>query len=37
MTFSATNKFWVKLQGPGVQMSGVFDGTGNIAGNGRYN
>jgi hypothetical protein len=36
MTFSATNRFWVKLQGPGVQMSGVFDGTGNIAGSGNY-
>ena len=36
MTFSATNKFWVKLQGPGVQMSGVFNGTGNIGGTGKY-
>jgi hypothetical protein len=36
MTFSANNKFWVKLQGPGVQMSGVFDGTGSIQGDGHY-
>jgi hypothetical protein len=36
MTFSANSKFWVKLQGPKISMSGVFDGTGNIKGNGKY-
>jgi hypothetical protein len=36
MTFSANNKFWVKLEGPGISMSGVFDGTGNIKGSGKY-
>jgi hypothetical protein len=36
MTFSANSKFWVKLQGPKIQMTGVFDGTGNIQGNGNY-
>jgi hypothetical protein len=35
--FSASGKFWVKLAGPGIQISGVFDGTGNIQGTGTYN
>jgi hypothetical protein len=37
MIFSAsTNTFWIKLQGPGIAVSGVFDGTGNIEGTGTY-
>jgi hypothetical protein len=37
MTFSAsTTRFWVKLQGPGIQACGVFDGSGQIAGTGTY-
>jgi hypothetical protein len=36
MTFSANSKFWVKLHGPGIWMSGVFSGTGNIQGAGNY-
>jgi hypothetical protein len=37
MSFSASTKsFWVKLQGPGIQACGVFDGSGQIAGTGTY-
>jgi hypothetical protein len=37
MSFSASTKsFWIKLQGPGIQVSGVFVGSGAIAGNGKY-
>ena len=36
LTFSATGKFWVKLEGTNIQMSGVVDGTGNIKGSGTY-
>ena len=36
LNFSASGKFWVKLQGSGVQMSGVLSGTGNIKGSGKY-
>ncbi len=28
--------FWVKLQGPGIQVCGVFDGSGELAGTGNY-
>ena len=36
MTISASTKFWIKLQGPGIQICGVFDGSGMIAGTGTY-
>jgi hypothetical protein len=36
VTFSANGKFWVKLEGSKIEMSGVFDGTGNIKGSGSY-
>ncbi|HEY3766752.1 MAG TPA: hypothetical protein VGL44_16430 [Gaiellales bacterium] len=36
MTINATGKFWVKLQGPGVSVCGVVDGSGEIAGTGKY-
>src|SRR6266536_882553 len=36
MTFSATTKFWLKLKGPGIYVSGVHDGSGTIAGTGKY-
>jgi hypothetical protein len=36
LTFSATGKFWVKLEGTNIQMSGVVAGTGNIKGSGTY-
>jgi hypothetical protein len=36
MTISASTKFWIKLQGPGIQVCGVFDGSGAIAGSGKY-
>ena len=36
MTVNATGKFWVKLQGPGVQICSVVDGTGKLAGSGTY-
>jgi hypothetical protein len=36
MSFCANSKFWVKLQGPGIAVNGVFDGSGEIAGTGNY-
>jgi len=36
MTVCASTKFWIKLQGPGIQVSGVFDGSGAISGTGKY-
>jgi hypothetical protein len=36
MTISASTKFWIKLQGPGIQVCGVFDGSGEVAGSGKY-
>jgi hypothetical protein len=36
MTVSASTKFWIKLQGRGIKVCGVFDGSGTIAGSGRY-
>jgi hypothetical protein len=37
MTVNATgSSFWVKLQGSGVQMCSVVDGSGAIAGSGKY-
>jgi hypothetical protein len=36
MTVSASTKFWIKLQGPGIQVCGVFDGSGEVAGTGKY-
>lgn len=36
MSFCANSKFWVKLQGPSIVVSGVFDGSGEIAGTGNY-
>jgi hypothetical protein len=36
MTVNATDKFWVKLQGPGVQICSVVDGSGELAGSGTY-
>jgi hypothetical protein len=36
MRFSASAKFWIKLEGPGITVSGVFDGTGRVAGSGKY-
>jgi hypothetical protein len=36
MTVNGTGKFWVKLQGPGIQVCGVFDGSGAIQGDGSY-
>jgi hypothetical protein len=33
---SGGQKFWIKLQGPGIQVSGVFDGSGRVAGSGSY-
>lgn len=37
MTVNATGtSFWVKLQGSGVQMCSVVDGSGKIAGKGKY-
>jgi hypothetical protein len=36
MRFCAYSKFWVKLQGPGVVVSGVFEGSGSIGGSGKY-
>jgi hypothetical protein len=36
MTVNATGKFWVKLQGSGIQVCGVFDGSGAIQGDGSY-
>jgi hypothetical protein len=36
MTVSASTKFWIKLQGRGIKICGVFDGSGTIAGSGTY-
>jgi hypothetical protein len=36
MTVNATSKFWVKLQGPGIQICSVVDGSGKLAGRGKY-
>jgi len=36
MTISASTKFWIKLQGPGIHVCGVFDGSGTISGSGTY-
>jgi len=36
MTVSASTKFWIKLQGSGICVSGVFDGSGTIGGSGTY-
>ena len=36
MTISASTKFWIKLQGSGICVSGVFDGSGTIGGSGTY-
>jgi hypothetical protein len=36
MTLSASTKFWIKLQGRGIKVCGVFDGSGTIAGSGTY-
>ena len=36
MTVNATGNFWVKLQGSGVQMCSVVDGSGKLAGLGTY-
>jgi hypothetical protein len=36
MTVSASTKFWIKLQGPGINVCGVFDGSGAISGSGKY-
>jgi hypothetical protein len=36
MTISASTKFWIKLQGPGIQICDVVDGTGAISGTGKY-
>ncbi len=36
MTINATGKFWVKLQGPSIQICSVVDGSGKIAGKGTY-
>jgi hypothetical protein len=36
MTISASTKFWIKLQGRGIQICGVFDGSGTIWGTGTY-
>jgi hypothetical protein len=36
MTVSASTKFWIKLQGRGIKVCGVFDGSGTIAGSGTY-
>jgi hypothetical protein len=36
MTISASTKFWIKLQGRGIQVCGVFDGSGTIWGSGTY-
>jgi hypothetical protein len=36
MTISASTKFWIKLQGRGITVCGVFDGSGTISGSGTY-
>ena len=36
MTISASTKFWIKLQGPGIHVCGEFDGSGEVAGTGKY-
>jgi hypothetical protein len=36
MTLSASTKFWIKLQGRGIKVCGVFDGSGTISGSGTY-
>jgi hypothetical protein len=36
MTVNATGKFWVKLQGPGINVCSVVDGSGRLAGSGKY-
>jgi hypothetical protein len=36
MTVSASTKFWIKLQGRGIKVCGVFDGSGTISGSGTY-
>jgi len=36
MTISASTDYWIKLQGRGVNVCGVFDGSGTIAGSGTY-
>jgi hypothetical protein len=36
MTLSASTKYWIKLQGRGIKICGVFDGSGTIAGSGTY-
>jgi hypothetical protein len=36
MTLSASTKFWIKLQGSGIHVCGVFDGSGTIGGSGTY-
>jgi hypothetical protein len=36
MTLGASTKFWIKLQGRGIKVCGVFDGSGTISGSGTY-
>ncbi len=36
MTISASTRYWIKLQGRGIKVSGVFDGSGTISGSGTY-
>ncbi len=36
MTLLASTKFWIKLQGRGIKVCGVFDGSGTISGSGTY-
>jgi hypothetical protein len=36
ITLSASTKFWIKLQGRGIKVCGVFDGSGTISGSGTY-
>jgi hypothetical protein len=36
MRICASTKFWIKLQGSGVNVSAVVDGSGKIAGTGKY-
>ena len=36
MRLSASSKFWIKLQGRGIMVGGVFTGSGTIAGSGTY-
>ena len=36
MTISASTKYWIKLQGRGIKVCGVVDGSGTISGSGTY-